>query len=115
MSKQPSLLPNHHDDDADGRIEKQRFMESAIDLDSSPPRIHIRRARRMRPSRCTAGQLRRVGVNLVDEHRLMLGCEECGQRWSPNILGGGKMPRGYWKCPQGCNAEVEHQSQPSSD
>ena len=31
-------------------------------------------------------------------------CNECGGKYSPNIQEGGKMPRGYKKCPY-CNSE----------
>jgi hypothetical protein len=23
--------------------------------------------------------------------------------WTPNLLPGGRLPRGYWQCPNGCN------------
>jgi hypothetical protein len=55
-------------------------------------------------------RLKRVGVALLDAHSLRLACENCGQTWSPNLQPGGRLPRGYWKCPNGCNelpAEVD--------
>lgn len=51
-------------------------------------------------------RLRDCGVELIDESRVHLGCSACGQVWSPNIQPGGRMPRGYWKCPNGCNLSV---------
>jgi len=59
----------------------------------------------LRPRRCTQSELAKVGVELLDERGLQLRCCNCGQIWSPNILAGGRMPRGYWKCPRGlgCN------------
>jgi hypothetical protein len=34
-------------------------------------------------------------------------CRECGKGWSPNLLSGGRRPRGWWRCPNGCNAPEE--------
>jgi hypothetical protein len=55
------------------------------------------------PSRFTAGQMEKVGVEIRDSSKTLLACKECGQVWSPNLLKGGRLPRGYWRCPQGCN------------
>lgn len=30
-------------------------------------------------------------------------CNKCGYGWSPMLRTGGCMPRGWWKCPKGCN------------
>lgn len=45
------------------------------------------------------------GVELLDERGLQLRYCNCSQIWSPDILPGGRLPRGYWKCPRGlgCN------------
>lgn len=48
-------------------------------------------------------KLNKVGVELLDRSRMVLRCRECGQRWSPNVQPGGRLPRGYWRCPRGCN------------
>ena len=56
-----------------------------------------------RPRRCNAPQLAKVGVEIIDEHQLHLSCTRCGQVWSPMQCAGGSLPRGYWKCPRGCN------------
>ena len=34
---------------------------------------------------------------------LILHCGFCGQGWSPMLLEGGRLRRGYWKCPNGCH------------
>jgi len=57
----------------------------------------------VRPSKCTAGELRKAGVILVSVDRLLLQCNQCGQQWSPDLGRGGRLPRGYWHCPNGCN------------
>ena len=57
------------------------------------------------PDRCTEGQLKKVGVSLVSLSNLLLRCDRCGQGWSPNLQPGGRLPRGYWKCPKGCNTK----------
>lgn len=49
-------------------------------------------------------RLRTAGVSLVDPHRPLLRCDRCGRRWPPTVLSGGRLPRGYWKCPGGCNS-----------
>jgi hypothetical protein len=51
-------------------------------------------------------RLRTADVLLVDPHRLILECNACGDRWSPNQPSGGRrLHNGYWKCPNGCNSE----------
>jgi len=47
--------------------------------------------------------LEQKNVELL-EKSILLKCKTCGQTWSPNLLTGGRLPRGYWKCPKGCNA-----------
>ena len=59
------------------------------------------------PTKLSAYQLKRVGVTLVDQHRVLLRCDRCGQTWSPNIRSGRYgFPPGWWRCPDGCNVEV---------
>jgi hypothetical protein len=48
---------------------------------------------------------RKHRIKLLDASHLHFECEKCGQIWSPNIQTGGRMPRGWWKCPNGCNVE----------
>ena len=59
----------------------------------------------LRPRRCTQSELAKVGVELLDERGVQLRCCNCGQIWAPDLLAGGRLPRGYWKCPRGlgCN------------
>jgi hypothetical protein len=56
-----------------------------------------------RPRAFTEGELKKVGVTIENPYKLWLSCDRCGDVWSPCILPGGRLPRGYWKCPQGCN------------
>jgi hypothetical protein len=56
----------------------------------------------VRPRRFTEAELAKAGVTIVSE-RPCLRCDRCGQAWYPDLLAGGKLPRGYWRCPQGCN------------
>jgi len=53
--------------------------------------------------RFTEGSLAKVGVELINPHTGWLACKGCGQRWSPNIQPGGRNPKGWWQCPNGCN------------
>ena len=46
----------------------------------------------------------------VDKESLKTGhvyvtCNECGKQWSPNLQAGGRLPRHWWECPNGCNRE----------
>jgi hypothetical protein len=50
--------------------------------------------------------LSKKNVEMIDGHTLQLRCETCGAIWSPNLRPGGRLPHGYWKCPNGCNAET---------
>ena len=48
------------------------------------------------------------GVTLLNDQTLLFQCDKCGQLWSPNLLpNGGRLPKGYWKCPNKCNYEPE--------
>ena len=33
-------------------------------------------------------------------------CNQCGETWSPNLMHGGRLPKGWWRCPNGCNNDV---------
>jgi hypothetical protein len=56
-----------------------------------------------RPRHFSEGQLSKVGVEIVDKYRLILTCRECSMTWAVNVLPGGRLRRGYWQCPDGCN------------
>lgn len=60
-----------------------------------------------RPKRFNESQLRQAGVEILDITGVHLSCMNCGHCWSPNLLSGGRLPRGYWKCPNGCNEGAE--------
>lgn len=49
--------------------------------------------------------LKRVGVKVIDHSRFLLQCAKCGQQWQPMIEPGGRLPRKYWQCPNGCNVK----------
>jgi len=57
-----------------------------------------------RPKKLTIRELAKAGVawdgNLL---RIPFVCPQCGKAWSPNVLSGGRMPKGYWHCPNKCN------------
>jgi len=48
----------------------------------------------------------RARITAVDAHRGLYCCDHCRQVWSPKLRSGGRLPRGWWRCPNGCNAEV---------
>lgn len=54
----------------------------------------------------TERELSKVGVEIVDHTQPSLRCKVCGQQWQPMIQPGGTLPRRYWQCPTGCNADA---------
>lgn len=62
-----------------------------------------------RPRNSSESELRKVGMEHVGcVGNALLRCMECGQVWSPNLLpDGGRLPKRYWRCPNGCNAEPQ--------
>ena len=46
--------------------------------------------------------IQRVGPS----NQLWYRCKKCGYIWSPDIQMGGRLPRGWWRCANGCNREV---------
>lgn len=46
---------------------------------------------------------KRRGLTLIDAARVLLECNECGERWQPLLGYGGRLLRGWWRCPNGCN------------
>jgi hypothetical protein len=55
----------------------------------------------------TERSLDKVGVNIRSDSAHILGCQECGQGWAVNLLPGGHLPRGWWRCPNGCNEDLD--------
>ena len=47
-------------------------------------------------------QLKKVGVSLVKAGLLKFRCGECNETW-PIKQKGLRLPKGYWRCPNGCN------------
>ncbi len=54
-------------------------------------------------ARLTPGALAKRGIELTDPSRLRFRCLVCRHTWSPNIQTGGRLPRGWWRCPGDCN------------
>lgn len=55
------------------------------------------------PRRFSKTELKKFGVTLEDERKLILRCDESGQGWMVNLKLSGKIPKGSWRCPNGCN------------
>jgi hypothetical protein len=47
--------------------------------------------------------MKRTGLRVMKFSPLRLFCRECCTDWQPKKLPGGKLPNGYWRCPNGCN------------
>ena len=56
--------------------------------------------KRRLPREMTESELRGYPVTLVTEGRTTLCCDMCGCVFSPNIQEGGRLPDGWWKCPE---------------
>ena len=50
-------------------------------------------------------RLRAVGVEVTDHAQCWLRCLMCAAVWSPNMRPGGRLGRGYYHCPDGCNQD----------
>lgn len=61
-----------------------------------------------RPQSCTHHELCRVGVRQVATltAKVILACEKCGEQWHARRTRGGRLRRGYWRCPSGCNRHM---------
>lgn len=57
-----------------------------------------------RPRNFSPSELRRVGIRIISQNPIFLQCARCGGKWSPNFQPGGRLPRRYWQCSNGCNA-----------
>ena len=56
------------------------------------------------PRKLSVESLERVGVLWNGSlFEMILQCVECNAVWSPDKLRGGGLPKGWWKCPRGCN------------
>mgnify|MGYP001348903604 CR=1 FL=1 len=56
--------------------------------------------------RQSGNYLRKRKVTLVDFSGTWLKCNERESQWSPNCKPSGRLPRGYWMCPDGYKKEV---------
>ena len=66
--------------------------------------------RLVRPKRVTDGELAKVGVRIIDRDSVLLECVRRGHRWTPKLMAGGRMPTGWWRCPNGCNEAKEKET-----
>ncbi len=60
-----------------------------------------------KPKQFNDAQLALAGIEILDRNPVTLRCATCGQTWQPVLGEGGRLLVGYWKCPNGCNAEAE--------
>lgn len=58
------------------------------------------------PGEFSKYQLEKVGVLIVTGNPMRLRCRICAEEW--NVAQKGlRLPKGYWKCPKGCNGRTE--------
>lgn len=55
------------------------------------------------PRQFTNGNHPESGIDIIDNTGVTLRCTSCRQVWSPLLGSGGRLPRGWWKCPNWCN------------
>jgi hypothetical protein len=58
--------------------------------------------------RFNKSQMAKVGVGVVGDVRLglfWLRCQQCGSKWQPTYLSGGRFHKRYWVCPRECNRQ----------
>jgi hypothetical protein len=52
--------------------------------------------------------LQMLGIEEIGTEAMSgLRCKQCGEVWGPSyVLPSGRLQRGWWKCPNGCNADI---------
>ena len=53
-------------------------------------------------------------IEPVEGPELTLRCQTCGCTWKPETEGRQRLPKGYWKCPEGCNEDIEEERRDKS-
>lgn len=61
------------------------------------------------PHEISEYQLKKVGVSIANSESLMLRCSKCAESWAIKQKGL-RLPKGYWKCPRGCNSSNQNNS-----
>jgi len=84
---------------AEGRIKGKKLNHAWVVLELAYTKK--RGGESMSSPSMTKANIERVGA---ESH---FRCKKCGQEWSPNLLSGGKLPKGWWKCPRGCNSSLK--------
>ena len=56
------------------------------------------------PYEFSRSQMQKVGVILLNEQQHQLKCARCHAVWQV-IKRGLRLPKGSWKCPNGCNSK----------
>jgi hypothetical protein len=48
-------------------------------------------------------KMARFGIILLNKHGRILECERCETQWRPEPAADGRLPEGFWRCPNRCN------------
>jgi hypothetical protein len=59
------------------------------------------------PKTRTSAQLDKYGIALLSHSPMVLQCQGCGVEWRLIRLPRVRLPRKYWACLNGCNANQE--------
>jgi hypothetical protein len=54
------------------------------------------------PHDYTETQLKKVRISILRTLPMVLRCDRCGATWQVKQKGL-RLPKGYWRCPVGCN------------
>lgn len=54
------------------------------------------------PHDYTETQLKKVRISILRTLPMVLRCDQCGATWQVKQKGL-RLPKGYWRCPVGCN------------
>lgn len=60
------------------------------------------------PHDYTKTQLKKVRISMLRAHPALLRCDQCGATWEVKQKGL-RLPKGYWRCPNGCNRSKERE------
>jgi CheY-like chemotaxis protein len=51
-------------------------------------------------------KMKQKQIELIEGPEYIFKCQICGRTWNPVIEGRKRLPKGYWRCPEGCNEEM---------
>jgi PleD family two-component response regulator len=59
-------------------------------------------------SRHVRNKIEKEELDLIDPTQFILKCRQCGNIWEVDKHNRLRLPKGYWKCSNGCNEKMEY-------